>query len=689
MLSERCQAILLAARRGFPIRPEEEEPVEKVEPIFHTYVDENETPGLLARKWTLFSKDFEPKEREFLAKRRKGLRSLYGGSTVPMNTTGQMRKIKIRTVDSEGNSQIVEALVPEGQAVDAEIVEEEATSPTQALAPGTKVEGVGIANSEGVLVPVEQATPSTQRRRPPPPKRRNKGPGRGRKKKVAFASGADGSTASAPLQVANGVTPGAVESSSTTGVQSVTGDNDQEDSIMQDAGQDGEEGSEDGSEGEEGEILGTPETEDPKGQPILKVESQTDKPKHISPSEPPALPTVEVRTPDDMVIDQPVALQKEELVPSQESVSEVVKDFSPKDNDKAPVITQTLLKEEVKVQITSSSQSVVEPTDKPTAEPPAMSSHMDVVEDGQISKSGIPGLQSQEPIKTMDEQLNSSSSAEPVSGSGEPLPGPSLATDLETVTQDSLEVLNTSVSQHQENIQVDQSIPSSHIEMTSSTVNQNHVASSHSSPPPHHITRDLPEPAAPPSENQVPPSTLSHSSDVRPGLVPPTSAETIVQEQEETLQPIAIDSGLGRIHHSPHAPTPEAPTPSPPTPLPLSFDPHQRERLMESPRAPTMSPPTPARDLSSSPDLPLAGHRGLPPLSLDSAANTKSRGSSRTSPTRDDDGDVQGAFSVAKKLAPETLATSHPNQHRKDGEHLATGSDGEEDLLGNLERSLE
>ena len=251
MYSPMSEALLRAARMGqvkkpaTPLMDDDKEPGEDED------ADRNFDMGFIAKRWAVLPKDMEGPEPEFLAKRRKGLPSIYTGASGPLGNTAQMWKTKIRKVDTEGNSYIWEVLVPEGQAVDGEIVEEE-TSPTQAPAPGTVVEGLGVVNAEGVVIAGDQAMPTGNRRRPPPPKRKAKGPGRGRKKKVAFLSGIEGAAAvNGVSAVLNGSSAGADDRRSSK-MEHVVADGDTE---MGDENtlQEGEEGSEEGSEGEEGD----------------------------------------------------------------------------------------------------------------------------------------------------------------------------------------------------------------------------------------------------------------------------------------------------------------------------------------------------------------------------------------------------------------------------------------------------
>ena len=251
MYSPMSEALLRAARMGqvkkpaTPLMDDEKEPGEDDD------VDGDLDIGFVAKRWAVVPKDMEGPEPEFLAKRRKGLPSVYTGATGPLGTTAQMRKTKIRKVDTEGNSYIWEVLVLEGQAVDGEIVEEETTA-TQAPVPGTVVEGLGVVNAEGVVIAGDQAMPAANRRRPPPPKRKAKGPGRGRKKKVTFISGTEeATTANGSSAVLNGSNAGTNNGKGAKMEHGVPdGDTEMGDENVL---QEGEEGSEEGSEGEEGE----------------------------------------------------------------------------------------------------------------------------------------------------------------------------------------------------------------------------------------------------------------------------------------------------------------------------------------------------------------------------------------------------------------------------------------------------
>ncbi|KAL8738052.1 MAG: hypothetical protein Q9181_001120 [Wetmoreana brouardii] len=265
LLSPMSQALLRAARSGeitkkAPPQPlleddkengEEDEPAGDIDSAFS------------AKRWAAVPRHLEGPEPEFLAKRRKGLPSAYTCSVGQANGAIPMRKTKVRKFDADGNASVLEVLVPEGQIVEGEVVEEEADV-TQAPAPGTVVEGVGVANAEGVIVAGDQLLPTPPRRRPPPPKRKAKGPGRGRKKKVAFAPGAEGlnpdKSNAAPSNGPDGVS-GVTEGqngATLAGRDINIGDdtalqNGEESSEEEDEGEEGDEGDK-----EEGELSSSP-----------------------------------------------------------------------------------------------------------------------------------------------------------------------------------------------------------------------------------------------------------------------------------------------------------------------------------------------------------------------------------------------------------------------------------------------
>lgn len=223
-----------------------------------------------SRKWATLPKHIDPPEVEYLAKRRPGLPSLYGGPAGLDGSSGvgpaPMRRTKFKKLDpATGNISIYEAWVPEGHAIEGEVVgdiqtiveQSEVPVKPEAPAPGTVVEGVGIVNSEGVVVAEASsaAVVNPNKRRPPMPKRKNKGVGKGRKKKVMFApgEGADAATV-------HGVTPGAEGDGAKLGQDGLPMPIDQ--SGQDDDDEDGEDGDEsEGDDGDESMIdAKTPET---------------------------------------------------------------------------------------------------------------------------------------------------------------------------------------------------------------------------------------------------------------------------------------------------------------------------------------------------------------------------------------------------------------------------------------------
>ena len=251
LYSPMSQALLRAARMGQVNKPAPPPLEDEKEPGEEEDAADVDT-GFVAKRWAVVPRHLEGPEPEFLAKRRKGLPSVYGGAAGVVGGSGQMRKTKVRKIDASGTVTVLDVLVPEGQTVEGEIVEEEITS-TEALAPGTVVDGVGVVNAEGVVIAGDQVLPTPPRRRPPPPKRKPKAPSRGRRKKVGFVpitatQGASGK----PQNLALGV--GEDGLNLTNGHEDSKEDVEMgEDSVLQDGEDVGEEGSEDDDEGEEGD----------------------------------------------------------------------------------------------------------------------------------------------------------------------------------------------------------------------------------------------------------------------------------------------------------------------------------------------------------------------------------------------------------------------------------------------------
>ena len=223
--------------------------------------------GVTVKKWARVSRHMEEPEHEYLAKRRKGLPSLRNGVA---GSRGLMRKTKIKKADGEGNENIWQVLVPEGQTVKGEILNEDEAmlAVPKSVTPNTVIEGVGNVNSDGLIVVRDDLISTPPRRRPPPPRRKpKKGPGRGRKK-VLFKPGEDGSAAAAGSTVL-GTKTGAVNGTSQMSGESQDQDKDVamadvpdgEDNDQENEGEGEGEGDDDDEE-EEGEIDEGEEDED-------------------------------------------------------------------------------------------------------------------------------------------------------------------------------------------------------------------------------------------------------------------------------------------------------------------------------------------------------------------------------------------------------------------------------------------
>lgn len=260
LLSPMSQALLRAARMGQVNKPPPPQIEEDKELGDDEDADADMESTFAVKRWALVPRHLEGAEPEYLAKRRKGLPSVYGVTAMPPGGTGQMRKTKVRKTDTDGNTAVWDVLVPEGQTVEGEILEGESFSTQAAPAPGTIVEGVGVVNAEGLVIAGDQmSTPA--KRRPPPPKRKAKGPGRGRRKRVGFVSisnpggvhsrrGGHGAPMGPRPRDGDSLKPGLMSDQGTPQNADLEMG---EDSVLQDGEEAGEDGSDDEEEGEDGD----------------------------------------------------------------------------------------------------------------------------------------------------------------------------------------------------------------------------------------------------------------------------------------------------------------------------------------------------------------------------------------------------------------------------------------------------
>ncbi|KAF2160232.1 hypothetical protein M409DRAFT_70583 [Zasmidium cellare ATCC 36951] len=193
-------------RKQDPDAVDDDKPEDEVaEEASKNHVDER---GYIAKKWRQVPEHLlepEHKHFEFLAKRRRGLPSLYGPE-VQNGANIAMRKTKVQRTGADGEVAVYEVLVPEGQAIEGEVAESTELAEVKPVvaAPGTAIEGLGIANEEGVLV-AEHLKPAVAPRRNRPPPKKKGGPGRG-KKRVTFTN-PDGSTYTTVVPNATKIVP--------------------------------------------------------------------------------------------------------------------------------------------------------------------------------------------------------------------------------------------------------------------------------------------------------------------------------------------------------------------------------------------------------------------------------------------------------------------------------------------------
>ncbi|MCJ1459304.1 hypothetical protein MMC28_009681 [Mycoblastus sanguinarius] len=709
--------------------------------------------GFVAKRWALVPKDMEGPEPKFLAKRRKGLPSVHTGSIGPLGGTGPMRKTKILKTDVDGKNYVWEVLVPEGQTVDGEVIEEE-TSPIQAPAPGTVVEGIGVANTEGLVIAGDRVAPIINRRRPPPPKRKAKGPGRGKKKKVAFAPGADGASVTLGL---NGAVSGAQAAAGDC--EDVTSDQGAPDGDVE-MGEvsmlhDGEEGSTEGSEGEEGEDGDREEGElspslspsKSPTRPLLPVilteslpELQAPQPSlaPLSPKSPHQSPS---RATDELMMEPA-------MEPLSRSVPQVIED--PVDVSMSEPLYETIRDPPKGSIVEATAEPITEPITEPIAESIAAPVIDNVTEPAAESMADLTTETNQEPFEEPpaeriieaipaptiepNEEALEEDVAKPMSEAAsesvidtalelvteaetDPLKEPTIEPTTETMAEFTRE-FSTELTDELVIEPVSEAIT----EYTMQPVMEASVELTNEPLP-----EDPTEPKVNPEELIPGPKTVSpgasvqvqtelntdHIIDPMPGPLTEHPAEAttdlVSESMEDVIEPIveplnqtvrdyvpetAPKSRTGSWAGMP-APisSPKAPTPSPPTPIETTF----RGPYL-SPKAPTMSPPTPvARELSSSPDLPLATQQFQLPPQIDAAQEAELApvlGMQQIPDTGHIE--IEAAPQVEAQVEAQIPVDHDPLDGLAEPKIIGVSAshqplrfpDGEEDLLGSLERSL-
>ncbi|KAL2037933.1 hypothetical protein N7G274_009408 [Stereocaulon virgatum] len=691
--------------------------------------------GFVAKRWAVLPKELEGPEPEFLAKRRKGLPSVHSGALGTINSTAPMRKTKIRKVDNEGNNSVWEVLVPEGQTVDGEVVEEE-TSPTQAPAPGTVVEGVGVVNAEGVVIAGDQGVPAINKRRPPPPKRKPKGPGRDRKKKVAFA-GPDG------IPTANGVDRPSYGANMTEagkrteGEQGPSnGDTDMgDDSLLKEGDEGSEEGSEeeDGEDGdrEEGELSPSPSASSSPTRPpppaIVETEPdlETALPSNVQapskmptaaakPTKPPTEPTAEPITGhvDERakyaiheMLDQPIEEMLDE--PMDDILDQRMDEYALETTSISTNPTQNFAMLETATTFKPEATEDI-PFDRVIENEPESNEVLEVPHTESIPASVLEATAA--PMIEMSEENPTSIVEEPtadhvIETAVEPLTGSMAQADGEQ----KLEAVNVEIMVSPAAATEPATVAKLEPQTTPTAVTMIEAEDE-----PIVEVQEVPivEPAAAPLVEGPSESAAEHAAEIvpQPELVPEpqvvterakeaVSAPNLVTERAS--EPVPEPTPERKFSFTRPTSSPKAPTPSPPTPIEPSFSSLQAPQAPYlSPKAPTMSPPTPIdRGISSSPDLPLSAQ--LPPqidateeaepkvapdmqhipvadrISVEAAPQFKPKVNAQI-PVEHDPSDGMAEPEIAKGSAGQEAA----------GEQLTYFSDGEEDLLGSLERSL-
>lgn len=196
LLPQHSQDLLRAARSGkiyrkrtAPTDEEEIDPETTLGEKPEKKEDETKVQGYTVKTWKQIPRHMEAPDIEYLAKRRKNIKTFTAKQTVAPTLT----KAKVKRTDATGAEYLQDVVVAHGQAIDGEIV-----SQTTILDPNATP-----------LDPYAAPTPS--RKKAPINRKRPKGPGRGRKKKQAPTSVPVAAPPAEGIANAEGVVPVGLE----------------------------------------------------------------------------------------------------------------------------------------------------------------------------------------------------------------------------------------------------------------------------------------------------------------------------------------------------------------------------------------------------------------------------------------------------------------------------------------------
>ncbi|TVY93428.1 hypothetical protein LAWI1_G001924, partial [Lachnellula willkommii] len=192
LLPQHSQDLLRAARSGkiygkrtAPTEEEEIDPETSLGEKAEKKEDETKVQGYTVKTWKQIPRHMEAPDIEYLAKRRKNIKTFTAKQSVAPTLT----KAKVKRTDATGAEYLQDVVVSHGQAIDGEIVSQ-TTIPDPNARP---------------LDPYAAPTPS--RKKAPIIRKRPKGPGRGRKKKPAPTSVPVAALPVEGIQNAEGVVP--------------------------------------------------------------------------------------------------------------------------------------------------------------------------------------------------------------------------------------------------------------------------------------------------------------------------------------------------------------------------------------------------------------------------------------------------------------------------------------------------